>query len=358
MQRAISARGLRFLPKVVTIITVGLISAAIAYQATAQVNVYTDPVGFITLNAVASGYSYQGLGMTQIPVLRGAISAVSGQQVTLNSTLTAGQYNPTNTVGSATDPSFFIEYTSGVAAGVMDDIVSNDTASVYTSIADGANPGDTFKIYPHWTLGQVFGATNQAGFQGGSGASAADNILVFNPVTQGPVQYWYKTSSLGGGTGWRQGATTFSAANAVLYIDQGYSILRRGATPVSVQLVGGVKLSNTVSYIYGPNKYTCTGNVEAAGIPLSASGLYTGSTATGFQGGSGASAADNVLIWNPLTQGPVHVLVQDEFSRGGTGWRQGALTADASTNQIPVGGMAKILRRSGSAFNWTIPAQY
>ena len=58
MQRATNARGLRFLPKLAFITTVALVSAAISYQATAQ-NVYTDPVGFITLSVVASGYSYE-----------------------------------------------------------------------------------------------------------------------------------------------------------------------------------------------------------------------------------------------------------------------------------------------------------
>ncbi len=50
MQTARYPRGLRFLPKVVLITTVGLISAAIGFQASAQItNVYTAPVGFITL---------------------------------------------------------------------------------------------------------------------------------------------------------------------------------------------------------------------------------------------------------------------------------------------------------------------
>ena len=122
-------------------------------------------------------------------------------------------------------------------------------------------------------------------FQGAGSSSSADNILVWNPVTQLPVTYWYKTTTLAGGTGWRQGATTFNAANTVLYVDQGFYVLRRAATPVAVQLVGGVKLSNTVSFVYaGPSKYTYAANVEAAGIPLSASGLWTGSSATGVLG--------------------------------------------------------------------------
>jgi uncharacterized protein (TIGR02597 family) len=350
---------LRFLPKVATIITVGLISAAIAYQASAQVNVYTDPVGFISLGVQGSGYSFLGLGMTQVPVLRGAISATAGQQVTLNSTLTPGQYNPTNTVGAATDPSYFIEYTSGVDAGIMDDIVSNDAAAVYTTVADGANPGDTFKIYPHWTIGQVFGAADAAGLQGGSTSSSADNILVWNPVTQTPATYWYKNAGAIGGTGWRAGAaTSVNAANAVLYIEQGFDILRRVSGNLSVQLVGGVKLSNTVSLIYGPG-YTFAGNVEAAGIPLSVTGLYTGSDSTGLHGGSTSSSADNVLIWNPATQTPTTYWYKNAGAIGGTGWRAGAATSvDASTNQIPLTGVAKVLRRVSGDFEWTIPAQY
>jgi uncharacterized protein (TIGR02597 family) len=360
MQRANMQRGLRFLPIVGFITTVGLISASMSNQASAQ-NVYTDPVGFITLNVQggSAAYSFLGLGMTQVPVLRGATTTITGTQVTLGQTLTPGQYNPANTVGAATDPSYFIEFTSGPNAGLLDDIVSNDAAAVYTATDDSSmeSGGVTFKIYPHWTIGQVFGPSNSAGLGGATSASAADNILVWNPNTQGPATYYFKTGGLGG-TGWRSTASTsINTSNSVLYIDQGFQIFRHVSTNVTVQLVGGVKLSNTLSVVVGSG-YTFAGNVEAAGIPIGTSGLYTGNNTTGLNGGTSASAADNVLIWNPATQGSATYYFKTG-GLGGSGWRSTASTSvDASTNQIPLGAFAEIQRKISGAFTWTIPNQY
>lgn len=357
MQRATHARGLRFLPKLAVITTVGL--AAIAYQASAQVNVYTDPVGFITLNVQGNGYSFDGLGMTQIPVLRGTTTTITGTQVGLNSTLTAGQYNPANTVGAVTEPSYFIEFTSGPNAGLLDDIVSNDTANVYTANDDSSEEagGVTFKIYPHWTIGAVFGPQNSAGLLGGANSGAADDIIVWNPLTQVSATYYYKTSGLGG-TGWRSAlSTSINTSNTVLYIDQGIQFQRRTSGNVAIQLVGGVKLSNTMSVVVG-NGYTFAGNVEAAGIPLSASGLYTSNNVTGLNGGANSGAADDVIIWNPATQVSATYYFKTS-GLGGSGWRSALSTSvDASTNQIPLGAFAQIQRRIAGSFTWTIPAQY
>jgi len=143
----------------------------------------------------------------------------------------------------------------------------------------------------------------------------------------------------------------------VLYIEQGIQIQRKVAGNVAVQLVGGVKLSNTLSVVVG-NVYTFCGNVEAAGIPLGTSTLYTGNPATGLNGGTSASAADDVIIWNPAAQGSATYYYKTG-GLGGTGWRSASSTSiDASTNQIPLGAFAQIQRKIPGQFTWSIPAQY
>ena len=76
MQRAIYARGLRFLPKLAFITTVALISAAIAIkQRHRSMSTQTRWVSsHLTPWPVAT--ATRDLGMTQIPVLRGTVSAV------------------------------------------------------------------------------------------------------------------------------------------------------------------------------------------------------------------------------------------------------------------------------------------
>jgi len=259
MQRVQHARGWSFLPKVTFIITLGLITAATGFKA-AAVDVFTDPVGFITLTAegttgpgVNPANSFLGLGMTAIIANRGAVSAIAGSDITVNNTLTAGAF----AVGPH-GPLFYIEFLNGANPGLTDDIVSNSTTDVFTANNDAAAiAGATlYKIYPHWTLNSVFGATDSAGLDAGS-----DFILVQNPLTQSFSTYFY-SSSKGFGTGWRQtgqGSTDFG--QTPLYNDQGVVVSRANSTNISFMLVGAVKIQNTLIPLSPANNFV--GNVYA-----------------------------------------------------------------------------------------------
>jgi len=211
MQRANYARGLRFLPVVAFITTVGFISA------NAQ-SVYTDPVGFISYTAVPTGLSDWGLAMTPIPVLRGQIGTLAHPgQIPVNSTLTANQFTADGTAGHI---GYFIEDVSNPTyAGLLEDIVSNDTAAVYTptDITSYITAGDSFKIYPHWTPNSVLGAPAQSDLLGGTTSANSDNVFVWNPLTQSSATYWYRTLTTGAGQGWRgpQGTTTPAGTNVI-----------------------------------------------------------------------------------------------------------------------------------------------
>ncbi len=327
---------------------------------TAKAQVYTDPVGFITLTAVGSAtppvYSFQALGMTQLPVSRGNATAVSANKVGVNTTLTPGQFN----FSADGYPTHYIEITSGPMAGVFDDIVSNDTANVFTvtDLTSAIGGGATYKIYPHWTIGKVFGPNNEAGLLGGTSAATADNVAVWNPIAQAFTTYYYKTGGLGG-TGWRNTASTsINRTNATLYIDQGFQIIRRTTGTLTNKLVGAVKLGPTITLVVGASggsKYTFAANVYPTAIPLGASGLYTTNSATGLNGGTSAATADTISIWNPDTQAFTTYYFKTG-GLGGTGWRSTASTSvDASTNTIPLGTFGYIERKVAGDFNWKMP---
>jgi uncharacterized protein (TIGR02597 family) len=354
MQQAQHARGWNFLPKLTFVITIGLITAATGFQARA-VDVFTDPVGFITVNPVPNGLAFIGLGLTQIPALRGVVGTVSGQQVPVNSTLTPGQFNATSE-GAA----YYIEdvNTNGATAGFSDDIVSNDAANVYTADSDGAflATGDTFKIYPHQTLNTVFGPQDQAGLVGSNTSALADNIIVWNPVTQNSATYWYRANS--GTPGWRGPAGVGTdAGNTPLYVDQDVEVQSKYAkTTNSVILVGAVKLGPTITVVPSTG-LAFVGDMYATSLTLSNLNLHTGNVNTGVIGSNTAALADNVIVWDPVVQGGVTYWYRANSAT--PGWRgpQGVGT-DAGTNVLPLGCVLKIQRKYAPAFTWTLPAQY
>jgi len=361
MQQAQHARGWNFLPKLTFVITIGLITAATGFQARA-VDVFTDPVGFITVNPVPNGLAFIGLGLTQIPALRGVVGTVSGQQVPVNSTLTPGQY-----AEGPRGPLFYIEdvNSNSAYAGFTDDIISNDANNVYTLFNDSVQiaANDSFKIYPHWTIAAVFGATDQAGLQPGS-ATTADQILIQNPNLPGQplaTYYYNNVTSKILTPGWRGASSgNTDVSQTPLYNDQGVLIGRQVSTNLSYLLVGGVKLGPTLIPLGGTNNFA--GNVYAtSAMTLSNSHLYTNGNPSDSLVAGSAATADQVLIHNDATGALTTYYYNNVTSKILTpGWR-GAATGntDQSGATIPMGAFVLIELQSGRpGFNWAEPAPY
>jgi hypothetical protein len=367
MQQAQHARGWNFLPKLTFVITIGLITAATGFQARAN-DVFTDPVGFITLTAVGTStqgaspaFSFQGLSMVQIPAQRGVVSNVTGTAVGVSG-LTAGQYN-----AGPRGPLYYIEdvNTNSAFAGFTDDIVSNDANNVYTAFNDSVQivANDNYKIVPHWTFASVFGATDQAGLQQGSGTTA-DLIQIQNPNSPGqPLTSFYfnNVSSKVLTPGWR--STTggnVDMSQTPLYNDQGMLISRQVSTNLSYQLVGAVKIGPTLIPLGGTNNFA--GNVYATStVTLSNSALFTtGNPANSLVAGSGTTA-DTVLIHNDNTGSLTTYYFNNVSSKVLTpGWRSTTGgNVDQSGVTIPIGSFVLIEFQPGHpGFNWHAPAPY
>jgi len=365
MQRAKHARGLRFLPKLAVITTVGLISAAMSYQASAQVNVYTDPVGFITLNAEGTAgpggtaaLSFWGLGMTPVVAQRGLAGTVSGAAVGVSG-LTAGTYN-----SGPQGPLYYLEDlgSNSTFVGFSDDIISNDANNVYLANNDSAYilAGDAIKIYPHWTLASALGQTDSAGLQPGS-ATTADQVIIQNPVSQLYATYYYATASKTISAGWKKsGGGNTDYSTLPLYGDQGILISRQVSTNLSVQLVGGVKLGTTLIPLDGPGN-DFAGNVYATSVTvLSNSGLYTDGVSTDSLVAGSATTADLVLIHNDATGLYSTYYYATASKTISAGWKQaGSGNTSAAGVAIPLGANVLIQLQTGhNGFTWKAPAPY
>ena len=318
-------------------------------SATAQTTATTDPVGFITLNVAGTGgvgankISFTGLSLTRPVEYQGSAETVGASALTDNeATWTDGQFN-------AGAEKYFVELTSGAGAGTTYDIATTTAATKTITTAQplvGAANGVTFKIRKHHTLGYVFGPNNESGLGGGTSTSA-DQILIWNGT--GYDTFYYQTSGLGG-VGWRKGgAPAVNVTNNPIYPEDGVIVKRQQSANVGVILMGAVKTGQTsIPVGVGINIF---GNVYAAPLTLADSGLYTGNSGSGLNGGTSTSA-DQVLIWNGTGYDTYYY---QTAGLGGVGWRKGGAPAvDASATPIPVGQSVVIKRQFAAAFNWVI----
>lgn len=111
-------------------------------------------------------------------------------------------------------------------AGII--VVRRETADLSITVSGSVFPDDAVTPVEagyNWksasipvdvTLAGFFGATNEAGLDGGDGPGTADNILAFD-ASGNITTYYYKDSGVFGGTGWRSSASNSNdEANTVI----------------------------------------------------------------------------------------------------------------------------------------------
>jgi len=316
----------------------------------------TAPAGFTKLpitgaaSALSPSYSYLGMGLTNPVSYNGKVTSFGAQTITDSTAIwNDNQFN-------GRSGQFYIEIVSGSHAGLMSDIIATSAATKTLTTEDNLAPylanGQLYKIRKHRTIGDVFGVNNSAGLNGGATVSTADEVQVFNPVTQTYLRYYYQTSGTGG-IGWRSSTDSATdASGTALYLDQGVIVCRKLAGDLPLGLTGAVKTGPTIVPI-GTNLNLIANVYPAGNLTLGNSGLRNSNAALGLVGAASVTDADEVHIFSGTgfqiyffkTSGP-----------GGTGWRNSTNpSADAGKTQIPPGASIYVLRKNGrSAFLWRV----
>lgn len=318
-------------------------SILVAPLVQAQQTVTTPPVGFITLNIEGDGFTLLGLGLFNAVDHQGVVAgATSGNDQTVitddNASFTADQY--------ATG--YFIEILSGENAGIMVDIAGNtETTVTLAQDISGLLPVDTsYAIRKHHTIGSVFGDTNAAGLGGAATGASADELLIFNPVSQTSTTYFYNSIF----NRWVNAANIVGNANGeILYPDQGLIIKRKVADPVSFKLLGSVKVGATALSI--ENGFNIVPNVYPVDVTLIETGFYTGDPTTGLQAAPTGASADELQVFDAATQTSATYFYNSIFNR----WVNAANIAGNANDTVIASGVAVIINRKGGVpFNWTI----
>ncbi len=320
-------------------------------------SVVTDPVGFTTLTVAgkpgaARGFTYIALNMFRPTAYRSSVVTVSAPGSNTVLTFPAGSFTVNQfATGTAPNYSHFIEIANGSTAGVLSDVVSNDTTSITLSedISAMVTAGTTqIKVRPHWTFATAFGANNSAGFQGSNTPTNADALQLLNASTNTFTNYFYSTLN----NRWQTGGV--DASNVIIRPDQCVQVERKAVPAVSFTLVGEVKLGPTEIMIQGGNavqNFNLVSNpYPLNSVTLAASGLFTGNAATGVVGSNTATNADTVGILNPATGLTTFYFYSTLNNR----WQTGGV--DSSNVVIPEGAGVLITRKLGRpGFSWVVP---
>jgi len=308
--------------------------------------VYTKPVGFITLNLQA-GNNFVGFSLQPSAAFAGAFTVSPSDRSRIfltNAAVSNDQFN-----GAA--GTFVMEITSagatqGANTVVVDTIQAGAEIVLQEALPSGIADGSTLAISKLRTISEAFGEANSAGLTPGT-ATTADLLLL--PTTAGGFdQYFYSPGGFSG-VGWRKvGGGTTNQANVGFYPTDGFIIMARSAKNVTV--TGEVKAGKTITVLETGNNLLANlcpvnaggTNPSSEGRTLGNCGLYTGSSSTGLLGTTSANSADQVMIWNGSGY------TQYYYSTGGfsgEGWRQvGGGNTDRSGVALPEGSYL-VLRR-------------
>ena len=323
------------------ILSLALGTTLVYSNASAQHVVSTDPVGFVSLDVAANGYTFIGIPLVNEMSFAGVVVSVSTSEVTFSTnSFTVGEFDQV-VIDSESVPQYIFEVTSGSDVGVAIPIISNnsDTLALSEDVSAYVSAGTTVNVRALHTLDSLF--PNGEPFNGGSSAASADEILIFDAATQTTKSYFYY--SFLGTEGWRSG----SISNGLRSILPSQAIyIYRKDSAISLTFEGSVKLGTTAIDIF-PG-YNLIPNPYPVAYTFDLSDLYIGDPSTGLASGSSPASADEVIIYNSNAAPTTYFY----YSFLGTNeWRTGSVPA--GNIEIPTGGAIMINRKSPEgAFSW------
>ena len=325
------------------------VASALAQQAS------TLPVGAVKVDLQPASkpgeFAYLGTSFPRDPVYRGKVSAGTGTRLTDTSAAWAiNQFNP---VANAAPRTHYVEFLSGVMKGLLVDIRATSATVLELDFDFGAASiaGVDYVIRPHWTLAALLGGSILSGLKGGL-PPAVDMFSLWNGTA---YEEFYCRVPTNGASGWRRtGDEVTDRSTTVVYPDQGIFVKFSAKTGATAMQVGQVQSGPMMVPI--ERGFNLVNPNLPIPMTLGASGLYTGTVATGLKTGA-PTTADTVSIWNGSGFDDYYVRAIGSTVQG---WRKtGNISVDCAGVPIPAG-VAIVIRRKADvpAFVWNRPSVY
>lgn len=279
-----------------------LLFAFVALTASGATISYSPPVGGSRIT-IEPGTRFSGMPFVNPAAMLGAVASSSGNVITLSNTAT--NMATALTAGTA----YYVELTSGPEVTHVGDRFEVDVTATIASanhtitIAPGASTntlanlpagigGYTLVVRPHVTLGQLFGTKSNELMHGSTVSSSADQVVLFNPATQGYSTYFYLRNSTGSLAQWTLiGGGSTNRDNTIIPPGVGLIVHRNQPTPVTLIWKGEIRRNSFVQPLVAGL------NLVAEPLPISRSFLERAMThANGIAGATVSSSADQVLV--------------------------------------------------------------
>jgi hypothetical protein len=292
-------------------------------------NATTDPVGFQS-KTIPVGVTPLANPLINSNSLTAQVSSNTASVISLStSDNLATILNSTENAGFP----FYIEVVSGALEGERWEVnLSSTIASGNSTITiDTASPNNTSTLAPsslvgstlalrkHVTLSQLQSFFSPA-LIGNNNAANADQISVYNPVTNTFRNYFLRGDNLT----WRIQGTTTNASKFSLPPGTGF-LVRKLQSSTTFTSVGSVR-TNDFSFPMPQGA-----SFRAPGYPISYSPADLGGTsANGWTGNNNANLADQLRVYNPATN-----TFRNYFLRGdGVTWRIQGTTTVVTSDQL------------------------
>ncbi|MFA6960170.1 MAG: Ig-like domain-containing protein [Opitutaceae bacterium] len=277
---------------------------------------------------------------------RSYADTVSGNTVTVAGTpWTTNQFSST---------AHYLTILEGSMAGLNFDVVSNtnNTLTLSGTVASALASGQRFELRQHATIGSIFGTANPLAFTASVWVTGADELQIFNNLTQLTESYFYQNGGLGG-IGWHPSTgSNVDYSGTVVDPEQAFVILnKKGGTHCYIAIGEARTQPQAMLVVRGYNWIVVSQPVT---VTLDTFGIYTGSNTTGLLGATTIKAADELQRWNGTAWDRFYY---KSGGSGGIGWRSSASTSvDRGSEVLNVGDILIIYRKASPDFFFFRPA--
>lgn len=322
-----------------TLKTITLLASAALFTLTSLSAVETDPVGYVTVDVAANGFTFIGTPLVTATEYSGQVDSVASSTINFASSPFEVNEYAEITIGTDQVPQYVVEFTNGSDVGTTLPVISNTLGSVTVSedVSGFADNTTTIVIRKLHTLDSLFPAGSP--LTGSFTAASADEVLIFDSGSQSSVSYFYSTI----GSEWRSGTGIANGSRSILPNQAIY--IQRKSGPTSITFTGNVKMGTSAIDIF-PG-YNLIPNSYPVAYSFNLSGLYTGNPSTGLKAGFSSAIADEVIVYAADATPTTYF-----YSSINNQW-ESATGSFSGEVAIPAGGALMINRKaSEGAFSW------